>query len=95
LLKPPARPTILCAEGWRLVFGYRGRVSRGLSKTGSLVVYNPSSEQDFVLAFEALSSSRAPRSVRIRAQGVELARWQYRHGQYQTCMSLPDSNRPR
>jgi hypothetical protein len=73
-LRPPTRPILLCTEGWRQRGSWRGRFNCVVGKTAKVAVYDPRSDQDLVLGLEA-EAFRSARSVRVLADGREIARW--------------------
>lgn len=74
-LNPPARPVLVCTEGWRSrAFVKQAPRIFVVSKVGRIAVYSPGPQQELTLSLEA-AALRRPRTVRVRAGDVELARW--------------------
>jgi len=74
-LKPPTHPVLLCTEGWRQGFGWRGKLCRPIGREARLSVYNPDAGRPLTLTLQAAAAKHA-RTVRVRAAGREIASWQ-------------------
>jgi len=74
LLRAPQRPTLLCTAGWRYRNLWRGRRTCVLEETGHVAVFNPDPNQLLTFTVEAVALHR-PRTVRVLAGDLELARW--------------------
>lgn len=73
-LEPPQRPTLICTEGWRERFLRRGRYSAIATEDARLMLFNPTPERALRLKLTA-SAFIKPRTVRLLADGRELACW--------------------
>jgi hypothetical protein len=71
-LQPPARPALICTEGWR--GGWHGREVLILSGRGGIAAYNPAPDEGLIFTLEA-QAPRTARTVRLRDGDAELARW--------------------
>jgi hypothetical protein len=77
LLPPPERPTLLCTEGWRHRNPWKGRHTCAVPHLVNMAVFNPDPEQPLAFTLEA-AALHQPRTVRLLANGRELARWEIR-----------------
>jgi hypothetical protein len=73
-LRPPMRPTLLCAEGWGGRDPVGPRSGRALDPTAQLAVYNPAPGRPLVLSVEAYATGRRPRRLRVLRGATELGR---------------------
>ena len=87
-LKPPTHPVLLCTEGWRQGFGWRGKLCRPIGREARLSVYNPEEGRPLTLSLQAAAAKHA-RSVRVRAGGREIASWQIPAGDPAAFASPP------
>jgi hypothetical protein len=74
-LPPPTRPTVLCTEGWRRAFIWKGKLSRVVGRNGSLLIYSPGPGEAITLQVEAAALHHR-RTVRLATEDRELARWE-------------------
>jgi hypothetical protein len=88
LLRSPQRPTLLCMEGWRQRSVWRGRHTGVLGKTGRVAVFNPRFDQPLVFTLEALALHH-PRTVRLLANDLELARWEIAEDDFHSYTAGP------
>ncbi|WP_435016672.1 hypothetical protein TA3x_004245 [Tundrisphaera sp. TA3] len=73
-LPPPRRTTILHAQGWSHRLMRRGERSCMVGASGKLYVFNPDDARPLTLTLDA-SGHRTRRTVRLMAEGKELATW--------------------
>jgi hypothetical protein len=86
LLRPPARPVEICLEDWQVRSMWQGREHCRVPRSAQVVVYNPAPSRDLTLVIDA-AAPYLEQTVRVRAGGRELARWQVVPGAYRTCVS--------
>jgi hypothetical protein len=73
-LPVPQAPAIVLANGWGVPGPWRDRPARAVGTVAGAVVYNPDAATELIFAAEA-AAFRAPRAVRVLADGREVARW--------------------
>lgn len=87
-LREPERPTLLGTNGWRYRAPWHGRVAGAMTRVGRLAVFNPCPEQPLTFRLDAVAFRR-PRTVRLLADGQELARWTIGPEEYAVYESPP------
>ena len=88
LLPKPGRPTLLYAQGWGHRVSRKGVRTCMVGPSGRLFVYNPDADRPMTLALDA-SAHQAARSVRLVADGQDLASWVAQPRQEQTWQTPP------
>jgi hypothetical protein len=87
-LPTPTRPVLLYAEGW----GDRALVNQRpacmLGRVAKVHVYNPSPERPLTFVLDARANLK-PRTVILRSEGLEIARWQASADAGSTLVSPP------
>lgn len=83
-IRPPRQAVPLTTTGWRL--GWYGKNLRVTAREAKLLVYNPEPEKAIKFVFEASAFPR-PRTVRLLADGKELASWRIASDPFQLCIS--------
>ena len=73
-LKPPAQPVLLCTEGWRQGFGWRGKLCRPIGREAQLAVFNPDADRPLTITLQAAAAARS-RAVSVWAGGRQVASW--------------------
>ncbi|MFO0952169.1 MAG: hypothetical protein U0835_13670 [Isosphaeraceae bacterium] len=86
LIDLPARPTLICTQGWR--GGWHGRNELFVGRTCGFAAYVPSAESETVFTLEARAFHTA-RNVRLTEGGRELARWRIPTGKAESFQSPP------
>jgi hypothetical protein len=88
-LAPPRNPVAVCTGGWVPLPDTPGRCYVALAgRAARLVVCNPPPGPPVCLTLEA-AGVRCRRTVRLRARGVELARWEVAPGRPEAHASPP------